>query len=196
MRKTMWVVALAIAATFAPAVLRAGTITYTVNETVGGGSVIGTITTDGNTGTLLTADIIDWNLTVNDGVSSFNLLGPLSGSNSTEEIVNSALTASATQLSYNFSAGTLDWLLIENPSVGGDGPAVCWTNDLPDCYGAGTGGGVLVTAEFPATTFATTTLTGTQVIASTATTPEPGSLTLLAVGLLVLMRKRLVSAFR
>jgi hypothetical protein len=40
-------------------------IVYNVDRTVGMGSVTGTITTDGNTGTLGLGDFLAWNLTLN-----------------------------------------------------------------------------------------------------------------------------------
>ena len=68
MRKTLRIipVLLLFAAIGAPTVARAD-ITYAVDETVGAGSATGFITTDGTIGILDTADILNWNLTLNDG---------------------------------------------------------------------------------------------------------------------------------
>ena len=48
-------------------------ITYDVNLTIGQGSVVGTITTDGNTGVLDAGDITAWNLQLNGVGATFNL---------------------------------------------------------------------------------------------------------------------------
>ena len=57
-------------------------VTFNINQTVGAGSVVGQVMTDGAIGTVLAPKVLDWNLIVNDGVTSLNLLGPLSGANS------------------------------------------------------------------------------------------------------------------
>ena len=52
-----------------------GNIIYNVNEVVGAGGVVGTITTDGNIGVIGASDILAWNLTVTgNGGSSINLV--------------------------------------------------------------------------------------------------------------------------
>jgi hypothetical protein len=65
----------------------------------------GTITTDGNTGTLSATDIVDWNITESGGCSfcSFDMTGPMSGNNSSLALVPGALTATPTALLFNFS---------------------------------------------------------------------------------------------
>src|SRR5260370_24568371 len=129
MRKSVWTIALALSAILAPTALRASDITYTVNQTVGAGSVTGFITTDGTIGTLGTADIVNWDLTLNDGTNPvFVLLGPTSGNNSGEEIAGADLTASATQLLYNFNASDNGVFIIESPRLGLNVPAVCCTS--------------------------------------------------------------------
>jgi hypothetical protein len=46
----------------AASICGASPITYSVNQTVGAGSVSGFIETDGTIGTLTTANILNWNL--------------------------------------------------------------------------------------------------------------------------------------
>jgi hypothetical protein len=90
---------------------------YTLNQAIGAGGVTGTISTDGQLGSLVTADITDWNITINDGTSTFNLLGPLSvGANSQIELWG-GLTATLTDLEFDFSQSA-DGLLIQNPYIG------------------------------------------------------------------------------
>src|ERR1700737_1754901 len=58
-------------------------IVYTVNLSFGGGTVTGDIITDGTIGALTESNIIDWVLTLDNGVDpAFTLMGPLSGNNS------------------------------------------------------------------------------------------------------------------
>ena len=93
MRTSIWFIALALAASLLPTAAKAD-ITYAVDETVGAGSATGFITTNGTIGTLDTADILDWNLTLNDGTNPpVDLEGPASGNNSLVFLIGSDLTA-------------------------------------------------------------------------------------------------------
>ncbi len=81
----------------------ANAITYNVSRTIGGGSVTGTIETDGKLGILSESNIVDWTLTL----SSPNLrLGPTevirkSDPGSTTQVYGPALVATATQLTFD-----------------------------------------------------------------------------------------------
>lgn len=88
----------------------AAPITYQVNRTIGVGSVIGTITTDGTTGVLATADITNWDLVLNGANSAtFNL----TGANSKVVISGSDVTATATDLLFDFGAINDGYLLFQ-----------------------------------------------------------------------------------
>src|ERR1700676_1767547 len=65
---------------------------YNVNDTVGAGSVTGTIQTDGDIGVFTTADIINWNLHLSDGTNTFDLVGPPSASDAAA-VVGTSFTA-------------------------------------------------------------------------------------------------------
>ena len=93
----------------------AGDITYGVDQTVGIGSVTGFIETDGTIGVLSTGNILDWNLLLNDGSTTFDLLGPLSGSNSQFGVSGSELSASATQILFDFSGA--GWAMFQAPML-------------------------------------------------------------------------------
>lgn len=169
-------------------------ISYSVNEAVGAGSVTGIIETDGTIGTLATANILDWNLVINDGSASFDLLGPLSGNNSQQLIVGTDLTATAAALNYNFSGSGL--LLFQNPGTGSTINFVCFTsitcggglNQINLCLA-----NCFVPVNIPTANVKVSPQSGLIQIAtvSTVATPEPSSVGLLSLGLAAIAcRKR------
>jgi len=96
----------------------ASALTYTVNSQIGSGSVTGTVVTDGTFGVMGGANITDWNLLLNDGTSSFSLLGPLSGANSALLVLGNAFTATATDLLFDFTNQGFSGVLFQNPFIG------------------------------------------------------------------------------
>lgn len=206
MRKTIWIVPvlLLITAIGAPTILSASDITYTVSEAVGPGSVTGFITTDGIIGTLATADILDWSLILNDGTNpTFTLEGPLSGNNSHVADFGSDLTASATQLLYNFSGTDDGPLQFQSPDIGSGGPFLCYT-DIPNAANpnqycalnepVGIQLNVLTSFIDPPPSLVNVEKSGNEAIAAVVSTPEPGTFSLMVlgvVGLMVLERKRI-----
>ena len=135
-------------------------LTYYINLTIGAGGVTGDIVTDGKTGALGQADILDWNLLLNDGATTFRLLGPLSGSNSEVNDSGFDLSATATQLLFNFS-GTSYVMFSPSPASSGK-DYVCFATSAINC--GGTAGEVVqATGQKQSTS-----LTGANVIAATA----------------------------
>ena len=97
---------------------------YNVDRVVAPGRITGTIVTNGATGVLTSADIIDWNLTVDadgDPATFGQLLGPLSGNNSSFAVSGSVLTATPAALFFDFSSPAFDILQIITP-----GDEVIW----------------------------------------------------------------------
>ncbi len=153
----------------------AGDITYTIqspaNPTVGG-SIEGTITTDGNTGTLATGDFLSWDisvlamngstlLTLNQSNSS---VGNLAGITATsQDLILTAATAGAdTQLVFDESgAQFVGWV-----DISGGAPYV------------GSGSSGTMADYFVAA------ITVPYTIAVAAAVPEPGSLVLASIGAL------------
>lgn len=174
----------------APSLCSAGLITYNVNLLMmNDGSATGFIETDGTVGVLAAGDVLDWNLLLYGGLTmggsdTFDLLGPLSGSNSETAVVGSALSATATQLLFDFStvsaylefSGPGGYLCIESST----GFLPCWPAG-ESLHVSGGGGGD------------TGTLSGTGVIgtaSSTPSTPEPSTLALLGAGTALLVLRR------
>ena len=151
-------------------------IIYDVNRVIGAGTVVGTITTDGVLGTLSNVDIVGFHLTI----SAPNLFGgsPQTIDNPTSigPIAGTSLSATATQLKFDFGipGGYLD--LIHYP-----GQDIYWCVESGNCYGGAPGegigfatGGGLVAQSINES--------GVVVIAEVAA-PEPATLSLLALGL-------------
>jgi len=165
----------------------ASTITYAVDQTGIGfdnGSVIGTIETDGTIGTLAPGNILSWNLQaacpgiVGCSASNFNLIGGV-GANSTVSMTGDGLTATATELLFDYSSGGVFEIV-----NGSEAWALGLDSDFEEILPTGLDGNALPQ-------------TGTQIIGTQiASVPEPSTYVLTFIGGLVLLRKRLVSAAR
>ena len=91
-----------MACCLATSIVQAGPI-YDVSRTVGAGSVVGTIETDGTIGALFTANIIDFSLTLTDGVGADMFTMSATGGGTVGVNGTGLLTATLTQLIFDVS---------------------------------------------------------------------------------------------
>jgi hypothetical protein len=117
--------------------------TFNVSRSIGSGGVTGTIDTDNTIGTLSKSNITNWNLLLNDGTGTFNLLGPLSGANSQLLIQGNSFSATATDLLFNFDSLNRDVVLFQNPNTGSG--QNFWCIKIKVCGGPDTGESVALT---------------------------------------------------
>jgi hypothetical protein len=203
-RQHFWVVLLALCAMSA---LKADTV-YDVDLTVGDATVTGFIKTDGTIGTLGDGDITDWNLLLNDTSTScaystqpctVSLLPPEISAAGGVVLMGTDLSATATQLLFNFGDAGIGGLVFHqssigylafgtsarDPSCGVAGESLFIDPGGIDTFGAGCRSGL-----YSGTDFQSASLEGTQAIgtASSTSTPEPSSFSLFAAaGMLLLM---------
>jgi hypothetical protein len=176
----------------APLLANASSYTYNVNYNFGSFTVVGTITTDINSGVLFTTDILDWNLLLNDGTNMLDLLGPLSGNNSQTIIFGTGgPVANPNNITFDFSQ-LLDTWEFESPSVGGTTDYLCYAANggfCPDFPFQG------ISIQIGTDSVLQHGESGVVVIATASgTTPEPSSFMLLGsgiVGLASVARRKL-----
>jgi len=160
-------------------VCHASDLTYYVDQTglPFGASVTGTITTNGTIGTLTTFDILSFNILINEPPDSYNVLPGLPPNPSGASVVGTDLTATATELLFDFDATDSGYFRIFQVPPGGSGLAAPgWFLEDASYVSNGvtlTTGSDLLWGFQP--------MTGTVEIAST---PEPSGFLLLASGLL------------
>ncbi len=166
----------------------ATSITYAVNEAAGTGSVVGSITTDGVIGDLVQTDIVGWNLVVDDGSGLSGDIFTLLVSNSHDGVAANDLSATATSLLFNFSGTDGGYFsFFGDNGVPGD---VCFSSGSVSCVKNPETAGVAIlntgnSHGAPFGYFASTSLSGTDVIATTSgdAAPEPATFALVVVGI-------------
>jgi|HubBroStandDraft_1064217.scaffolds.fasta_scaffold428090_1 hypothetical protein len=171
---------------------RASSITYDVDLTIGAGSVVGSVTTNGATGVLVSADFTNWNLELNGPGASFDL----TPTNSVAFILGSDATATTRNILFNFSGTAGDILVFQDGLYSGYN-YFCAAVTTTSCK---QGEGV-VPQYYTDPSAQYMSVTGTQVIATVPSTPAPeiepasaaSGLTLLLGALLVLRGRRSVT---
>lgn len=103
-------------------------ITYVVKQTIGSGSVVGQIATDGTTGTLATANIKTWVLALNGVGASYNL----DNTNSSVVVRGGGLSATATNLLFDYGGSGENYLVFQDGLYSGN-HYWCNSNVLGDC---------------------------------------------------------------
>jgi PEP-CTERM motif len=164
------------AAMWAVAASPANATVYNVNRTIDGGSVVGTITTDGATGTINPSDFTAWDLVLSGPGSTVTI----SSSDAIHAVYGQGvdITADGTQVSFNFSASDGGFLVFQQ-TMGSGQTYWCVNSNNSTCNDNES----VVPQGFmdPSAQFATRS--GIQVIASTAgTVPEPGTWALMLLG--------------
>jgi hypothetical protein len=156
---------------------------FSINRIIGTGSVTGFVETDGTLGALSSANIADYSLVLNEGDAEgpFTITGPLSGNNSAVLIFGSALSATATQLLFDFAGNGL--ALFQNPSTGSSINFWCVEGATGGCTGAGFSIET-VHREGPFFSGQIAQYAGSEVLGTAnASVPEPAPLGLLSLGL-------------
>lgn len=150
-------------------------------EFVNSGSVGGigsynlSITTDDTIGVIQSLNILAYNIFVSNGTNDFTL----TQSNSTTLFSGMGLTATATDLLFNFSGS--GFALFQSPMVGSGGPFFCFqASPCFDFAGSGTG-----LAPVVANSPIGNRLQGTQIVATVAAAgavPEPSTWAMMLIG--------------
>jgi hypothetical protein len=170
---------------FASLAATANPVFYGVNLSVGGaGQATGFVETDGVTGTLATADVLDWSITLTDGVDTPDtLLGPLSGGNSFVTAHLSDQSATASAIVFDFGASDGGYFLFETNALPAD--FLCFGPADGVCTLSATGNVEAISLN---NSYQSTSLTGAEAVAS----PEPRTwaLTGLAVCAFAIRRRR------
>ncbi|HEY4901131.1 MAG TPA: PEP-CTERM sorting domain-containing protein [Terriglobales bacterium] len=171
-------------------VCNAAPISYSVNRTIGIGSVTGFIETDGSLGLLGAGNFVDWNLLLNDGTFTFDLTGPLGGNNSVVFDLGADTTATATQLLFNFSGSDNGLLLFQDGLFSGNTYYCDGTAGNFACFS-----GETVVANNVFTTFQNASRSGNVVIGTAGSAvPEPATLIMFGsgiVGLAGILRRKI-----
>jgi PEP-CTERM motif len=152
-------------------------IIYNVNQTIGTGSVVGTVQTSGTIGALAVADFTAWNLELTGGAGpSFTI----TNLNSSVFIVGGNATATASNILFNYDTGANNYLLFQQIFLNG---LTYWCNTSPG--GAGCGGSVESVNALVSGSQQIAPRTGNLVIASVAIpggVPEPANWALMLAG--------------
>ena len=161
------------------------TVSYNVNQTIGLGSIVGTIQTNGSFGTLTQSDIVGFDLVVSGPGASVEL----TQADSVVRTEGSNFSASASNLFFDYS-GASGYLLFQQGSFGTGMKYYCNASVFDTCFQ----GASAVPEAFNSASAQVEPRAGNQAIASVAgMVPEPSSWALMIGGFGVVgtfMRRR------
>jgi hypothetical protein len=152
-------------------------ITYSVDQTIGVGSVVGSVTTDGTLGTLGTGNFVSWSLVLTGSSGpSYTITNLDSGA--AVLVQGSDVSAGATAITFDFSAGDNGFILFQDGLFSGNH---YW------CNAASSGTCFQGKTVTPGNVFDGTSIhigeSGVQIIAGSASgVPEPSTWALMLVG--------------
>ena len=158
-------------------------IKYTVNSTIGDGTVVGSITTDGMLGILTSENITNWHLTLtapNLEGGSPDMIAFAPASNTL--ISGTAVSATPTQLLFDSSVSGTNFILLQT-LTGPPNNFWCIMNNITGCGSTALFYEAMGGVVGPPLAAQTTSHTG---VVAFATVPEPSTLALFATGLALL----------
>jgi PEP-CTERM motif len=149
---------------------------YNVNRTIDGGSVVGTITTDGATGTITPSDFTAWDLVLTGVGATTTITNNDPGAAVWGQGVD--ITADATNVSFNFSGNDGGFLVFQD-GMGSGNKYWCVNSTNGACSDSES----VVPQNFMDPSAQYATLSGNQVIATAAAAaPEPATWALMLLG--------------
>lgn len=152
--------------------------TYVGTRNAGAATATLSVTTDDTLGVLRAANILDWTIRLTLGANTSTLFGPDSGDTSAVQVRGTQLTATATNLLFNFSGPLNSYLLFQ--SNVGDRSLYCV--QTTNCFDQNQGEEIINLGP-TFTVFDRDLETGVQVLASvTPAVPEPASWAMMMLG--------------
>jgi hypothetical protein len=132
-RRQSLLLAVLCALAFAATLSAQSNITYNFKQTIGQGSIVGTIVTDGHIGTLATSDIVGWNLNLNGVGATYTLTPSNSG---VQQFLGNDLTTTKNGLYFNFSGKDGGYFDIQalSPGFGSGAKYMCENSTYYGCW--------------------------------------------------------------
>lgn len=147
---------------------------YTVNQTIGLGSVTGSLTTNGTIGALSASDFTAWDLLL---TGAGGVTYSISQANSSVVAIGGSVTATNDNIFFNYSSGANDYLLFQDGLFTGM-RYWCNASTSSDCLQ----GASVVPQSFNSPSAQFEARRGTIAIATVSAVPEPATWALMLAG--------------